>query len=612
VLGSLKTCVHLLDRRERWRWAGLIPLIVAGALMEAMGAAGVFVLIKLIADPSQMSSLPLLSRLAAHLPWHDDKTIVLGATLVIASYYLLKNAALALIAAHQNRVVGESVARLSREMLKGYLSLPFAFHLRRNSAELIRNATESVDRVFRMVMASLVTAVAEALVVAGIVAVLLATAPLLALTVVVALLSLLVVVIRSTRRVLLQWGREDAQLRAASLKTLQQALAGVKEVKVRGCEPFYFGRFWAEERALVRARARYETVSMASRLLIEAVFVCGLLLVITLATLRGKGPDLVPLLGLYAYAGFRIIPSLNRILMYVSSIRYGAGAVEPVHEDLQLFRRHSADKPAVLDGQTLSFADRLVLDRVSYQYEGAATPALEDVSLAIRPGDSIGVVGPTGAGKSTLIDIVLGLLVPSRGRITADGVDIFAALSTWQSKIGYVPQAVHLTDDTLRRNIAFGFEDTRIEEDKVRSAVRMAQLDGLVDGLPRGLDTVVGERGVRLSGGERQRVAIARALYHQPQLLVFDEATSSLDAQTERELTHAIESLHGQKTLIIIAHRLSTVRRCDRLVFLRQGRIADVGSFDELLERSVAFREMVAAALDGGDSATPPARLIAT
>src|SRR5262249_15139798 len=210
-------------------------------------------------------------------------------------------------------------------------------------------------------------------------------------------------------------------------------------------------------------------------------------------------------------------------------------------------------------------------------------------------GESIGIVGPTGAGKSTLIDLVLGLLQPATGHITADGTDIFTALGTWQRKIGYVPQTVYLIDDTVRRNVAFGLSDEEIDDTTVREAVRMAQLDGFLAHTPHGLDTVIGERGARLSGGERQRIAIARALYTQPDLLVFDEATAALDGQTERDLTRAIESLHGKKTLLIIAHRLSTVRSCERLVFLRNGRIEAHGTFDELVERSAHFRALARA-----------------
>jgi ATP-binding cassette subfamily C protein len=231
---------------------------------------------------------------------------------------------------------------------------------------------------------------------------------------------------------------------------------------------------------------------------------------------------------------------------------------------------------------------------VSYAYDAGGASVLDDVSLAIRRGESIGIVGHTGAGKSTLVDLLLGLLQPTAGRISVDGRDRRQHARWWQRQIGYVPQAFFVTDDTLRRNIAFGIPDAEIDERRVQRAARVAQLEEVVAGLPQGLDTFVGERGIRLSGGQRQRVVIARALYHEPQVLVFDEATSALDNQTEREIARAIEALHGAITLIVIAHRLSTVRGCDRLIFLDQGRVAGVGSYEELMAGDARFRAVAA------------------
>ena len=252
-----------------------------------------------------------------------------------------------------------------------------------------------------------------------------------------------------------------------------------------------------------------------------------------------------------------------------------------------------------------------MLERVRYTYEGSATPALREIDLTIRCGESVGIVGPTGSGKSTLINVILGLLRPSSGRLTVDGRDAFDNLRLWQRKIGFVPQEIYLTDDSLRRNIAFGLEDEEIDERQVKAAIRLAQLEDLVALLPLGLDTVIGERGIRLSGGERQRVAIARALYHEPELLVFDEATSALDNQTERAVSRAIDALQGNKTLILIAHRLSTVRKCGRLIFLCAGRVAGSGTFEQLLQTNREFRELVAS-YDPADAAAteiPPGRM---
>jgi ATP-binding cassette subfamily C protein len=255
-------------------------------------------------------------------------------------------------------------------------------------------------------------------------------------------------------------------------------------------------------------------------------------------------------------------------------------------------------------GEEITFTDRVDIAHLSYTYDGSPRPVLSDISLTIRHGETIGIVGPTGAGKSTLIDLLLGLLSPSAGHIFSDGQDIALFSRSWRKKIGYVPQSIFLIDDTIRRNIALGMEDNEINERQVWNAIRLAQLEHYVHSLPLGLNTIVGERGVRLSGGQRQRIAIARALYHDPELLMFDEATSALDNQTEREVIQAIETLRGKKTLVIVAHRLSTVRACDLLVFLKEGRIVDHGAFDELLTRNEDFRRLASVADVGTIAAT--------
>jgi len=444
-------------------------------------------------------------------------------------------------------------------------------------------------------MLSAVSLISEALIVAGIVVVLMVTAPFITLFTAVLLFGTVAALLKLTRRVFTRWGAQQQELKKTILQNLHQSLGGLKEVKVLGREHFFYHIFARRQGTLIRVHSRYATVTMVPRLLIETVFVCGMLLVIVLVTREGRDAlDLVSLLGLYAYAGFRIIPSAYRIMLGVSTIRHGTAAVNHVYNDFMAFEPDLPVAGGAANGEDLPFTDRLVLDEVSYAYDVADAPVLQEVSLTIRRGESIGIVGPTGVGKSTLVDLVLGLLPPSSGHILVDGQDVFSAVQSWRRKIGYVPQSIFLTDDTLRRNIAFGLEDTEIDAQKLQAAVRMAQLEKFVTTLPRGLDTVVGERGVRLSGGQRQRVGIARALYHEPEILVFDEATSALDNQTERAVIGAIEALRGEKTLLIVAHRLSTVRGCDRLVFLQDGRIAGCGSFDELLMNNTDFRDMAA------------------
>jgi len=288
-----------------------------------------------------------------------------------------------------------------------------------------------------------------------------------------------------------------------------------------------------------------------------------------------------------------MIPSANRVLMYIDTLRRSTPAIERLVADQETFKPEVA--PANGSERSLEFHDAVRLERVTYSYAAAPRPVLHDVTLAIGRGASVGIVGPTGAGKSTLVDLILGLIDPSAGRVTVDGVELPAVRAAWQRRIGYVPQVAFLFDDTIRRNVALGIPDDDVDEERLKQAVALAQLDGFVATLPAGLDTTVGERGLRLSGGQRQRIAIARSLYHQPELLVFDEATAALDNATERDVTAAIEALKGKKTLIIIAHRLTTVRRCDTLIMLHEGRVVATGPYEALIEDSPDFRAMALA-----------------
>lgn len=595
----VRHALGLLTPRERARWAGLVPLALLAAAMEASGAAVVFGLIKILGDPTQASHLPIASAIYRALPWHDNKSVVLSFTVLVACFYVSKNLLLAIVAFIQSKVSNQSVAALSKRMLRGYMAMPLAFHFRRNSSELIRNCTDSAEAALRFVLGGSVSIITEALVTVGIIAVLLATAPFVTLIATVVLFGMLAAILKLTRRGVVRLGVRDQVLRKEIIQSLQQSLGALKEVKVLGREEYFLDSFARLQEGMARLRHFYTTLIGTPHLLIETVFVCGMLSVVILITAQQRviGADIVSLLGLYAYAGFRVIPSTNRILMNLTNVRNGSAAVERLHADRVAFERE-----AVRDAQergTLSFLHCLSLRDVSYTYGGAGVPALTDITLEIERGESVGIVGPTGAGKSTLVDVILGLLPPSSGVVTVDGRDICEIVRQWRNAIGYVPQSIFLIDDTLRHNVALGVPDGDIDEERLSAAVRMAQLEEFVATLPRGLEAVVGERGVRLSGGQRQRVGIARALYHEPQVLIFDEATSALDNRTEREVTEAIESLQGKKTLIIIAHRLTTVRICDRLVFLNGGRLAGVGSFDELLEHNTEFRAM--ASLPAGE-----------
>lgn len=601
---TLWHCLLLLTPHERGEWAGLIPLALIAALLETCGAAAAFALITVLSDPTQASALPVLKSLFTQLPPQTERAIVLVCTGLLVLFFVVKNALLAVIAYAQGRVASNSTAALSRRMFAGYLAAPYSYHFQRNSSVLIRNTTYSVHAAVHLVMSAAVQIVTETLVLAGIVAVLMAAAPWVTAGVAVLLAAMLTVLLRLTRRSVVRWGMQEQELQQEILQSLQQGLGGIKEVKVLGREQFFYEGFASRQDALARIRYLAHALAAMPRLLVETVFVSALLFVVMWASPGGAlAPALVPLLGLYAYAGFRVIPSVNRIVLQLNCIRTASSAVRQLHDDVEAFRptgTHAFDGAAGAAREEVAFTERIVLDHVSYEYDGVDAPVLRDISLTIQRGESIGIVGATGAGKSTLVDLLLGLLAPSQGRITVDGRDVSRSLRAWQRKIGYVPQTPFLIDDSLRRNIAFGRLDAEIDEQRVRTVIRLAQLERFLADLPDGLETVVGERGVRLSGGERQRIAIARALYDEPEVLVFDEATSSLDNATEQDVVKTVEALRGSKTILIVAHRLSTVRRCDRLMFLERGGVAAVGPFDELLADNAEFRSLVALADLGG------------
>jgi ATP-binding cassette subfamily C protein len=590
MLSDVRACVGLLSPRARGRWLALIPLALAAAAAEAVGAGAAFGLITILGDPARAATLPVASWIYPRLPSRDGPSVILAFTLLVMAFYVARNALLAGVTWMQERALDLSVRQLSHRLLAAYLAAPYAFHFRRNSAGLIHRVTDAVHSVFRGVLGSLVSLAVEALVVAAIVVILALTAPGITLVAVIVVGALLLLPLALSRHATARWGREVARLDSEILQTLQQSLGGVKEVKLTGRERFFLGQFDERVAGAARLRARYSAVASTLRMGVETVFVCGLLGVSLLLTLK-SGAAALPLLGLYAYAGFRVIPSANRIMLYAGQLRYSRAWIHDLRADLTAL---PPPAPAVGAAGTepIRFTRALALERVSYAYAGAGDAVLVDVSLTIAKGESIGIVGPSGAGKSTLVDLLLGLLEPTAGRVTVDGRDIASALASWQRHIGYVAQEPFVLDDTVRRNVAFGIADAEIDERRVTAALRLAQLADVVATLPRGLDTLLGERGTRLSGGQRQRIAIARALYHEPDVLVFDEATSALDTATERELIDSLDALRGVKTLIVIAHRLSTVRRCDRLALLRDGRLAAVGSYDELLERDPTFRAM--------------------
>ncbi len=590
MIQTLHKAVDLIGREHRGRWILLVLLALVVSGFEMLGAILVFVLVGLVADPSGQIDLPLVGDIRALVSDLDERTLLLRTVLVIALFFVLRGLVQIGSVYAQKRVAENAGARLSNRLVEGYLRWPYPVHLRRNSAELIRNAHQAVQQLVGQVFVPLINVTAAGFLTFGMLAVLLAIAPVatgIAVLVVggAALMVLLVVQPRMKRL-----GLTAHRMQRETLTWLQQSLHGIRDIKILGRERYFARQYGKSRLRLAHASYLRATMSQLPSTIIESALIGFILLFFGITVLAGDGAEgALPVLGLFAYVGLRLQPSLQRIIGGLNDIKFATAPLDDLHTDLMAVE---ALPVFVAQPDPLPFEDIVTLEDVEFSYEGTDRAALTQISLTIRSGEQIGICGPTGGGKTTLVDLITGLLEPTSGRVTIDGLDLREHARAWHQNLGVVPQVVFLVDDTLQRNIALGIPDGQIDDDTLHEAVGLAQLKEFVESLPEGLETVVGERGVRISGGQRQRIAIARALYRRPAVLIFDEGTSALDTETEAKLMESIESLRGSHTIILIAHRLSTVRKSDRVVFIEDGRIAGIGTFAELERDNERFRAM--------------------
>jgi len=580
IVSAGRTTWFLLTRAERRQAVVLLSLMLTGMSFEVLGIGLIIPAVALLSVPGAGATFPAAKKLVDVIGGQGGHVPLLAGMLILVAVYAMKAMLLAYLARRQSRFAFSVGARLSQDLFATYLMQPYAFHLQRNSAQLIRNATNSVDAFTSGGLISGMMFATEGLVLFGICVALLIIEPLGALAAFAGFGAV-------------GWGlhtlaRGRIQLAGAAaeyhdglrVQHLQQGLGGAKEAKLLGREAEFLRRYDTHTLESARAGELYHTLQQFPRIILELFAVLMMAGLVAALVAQGRAPASIAVtLALFAAAAVRLIPSVNRLLAAVQGLAYSAAVTETLSAELGLRKPIERESVAV----RLPFAEAVMVRDVSYTYPGASVPALNGVSVTMAPHESIGFIGPSGAGKSTLVDILLGLLTPDEGEVSVDGYDIQRSLRGWQEQIGYVPQSILLTDDTLRCNVAFGIAPERIDDRSLWRALEAAQLADFVKSLPQGLDTFVGERGVRLSGGQRQRVGIARALYHDPAVLVLDEATSALDSAMEAEVMSAVRALRGFRAVLIVAHRLSTVGYCDRVYCLDHGRIAKEGAPDDLL-----------------------------
>lgn len=572
---------RILDPDQRRGALRLLGMMMIGMVLEMLGVGLVVPAIALMTRRDFTEQNPYLHSMVERLGNPSQEELVLGAIGALVIVYLVKTLFLGALAWRQSRFAFQAQARMSKKLFSRYLTQPYIFHVQHNSAQLLQNLTTEIGFFASHALLPGMLLAVEVFVLCGIGALLVWVEPLGALVVCVVVGMASWLFYRLTKTRLARWGRARQLHEGMRLQQIQQGLGGVKDVKMLGREADFLARFESHNTANAKVLERLSTLQQIPRLWLELLAVAGLaLLVLSMVAQHRSLETFAPTLGLFAAAAFRLMPSMNRVLTSLQALRYGRPVVDLLYREFA-----ESDVGESPRGDTLfpQFCTEIRFSGTSYCYPGCLEPALDKLSLRIGAGEMIGLIGSSGSGKSTLVDIMLGLLAPSSGAVEVDGRNIADNLRHWQRQIGYVPQSIYLTDDSLRRNVAFGVPDEDIDEGAVLRAISLAQLDEFVSSLPTGLDSFVGERGVRLSGGQRQRIGIARALYNDPPVLVLDEATSALDTETEAAVIDAVNTLRRTRTIVIIAHRLSTVQQCDRVYRLERGHLVAEGAPAEIL-----------------------------
>ncbi len=492
--------------------------------------------------------------------------------------------------------IAEQEAATSERILGYYLRAPYGLHLKRNSADLLRALIDACRNVYTgQIFVGVVNIVSEFFTLVVVAGVLVVVVPGPALVLVGYFAAVGVLLYLVVRPMTARAGQQMLDSYTVIYREAMQAIGGVKEIKIRHKVRFFLESYRRGRAELAASERRAAFFGELPRYILEVVFIFGIGITVVVVFASTPSVEAVAVLAILAAAGFRLLPSAVRLLAAMNVVRFGKPSFDLLVTELAAARELEGEAlPAGEPGPPrIQLRHQVQVEDVVFAYEGQSEPAVDGVSLCIPVGQAVGLVGPSGSGKSTLIDILLGLQRPSSGRVAVDGVDVSEVLAAWQQSLGLVPQDVYLLDTSLRENIAFGERAEEIDDVRLAEAVTAAQLDDVVAGLPEGLDTFVGERGVRLSGGQRQRIGIARALYGRPTLMLLDEATSALDNDTERRISETITSLRGKVTIVLVAHRLSTVRHCDSIVFLRDGKVASTGTFEELAANDVDFARLV-------------------
>lgn len=566
----------ILNKKEKGRIVGLGVLVLIGGLLEMLGVSMIIPLAQAVMDTERLRQNEYVDWICSLLHIEDMNAFTILLLIAVICVFVVKNAYLLFLAYIQAKFVNSNQHRAGSYMLEEYLNRPYEFYLNADIPTIFRILDGDIPKVFQLLF-SLIRMVTELVVAICLFLLLLVLDLKMTLLLLVLFLIMTFIIVKVLKPMLNKIGEENQEVQSLAGRWRTKAVYGIKDVKVLGREGFFASFYEKHTRRGMELTVKYSVLNNLPRTIIETVCIAGVLGYLAICiVVGGDVKEQLTSLVAFAVAAFRLMPSMNRINTYMTDIAFFEPSLNYVYEHVDFTKYKENGKYVSTppeNPEPVKVNTDIVLENITYAYPNTDKKILNHANMVIPYGKSVGVVGPSGAGKSTVIDIFLGLLRAQEGSIRCGGRDVMDNYPSWLSNIGYIPQAIYLSDDSIRDNIAFGVERDKIDDARVWEVLEEAQMKKFVEALPEGLDTSTGDRGVRISGGERQRLGIARALYHDPDILVFDEATSALDNATERAVMEAINSFHGKKTLLIIAHRLNTLEQCDILYRVENGKI---------------------------------------
>ena len=601
MVSIFKKILKLLNGSERKRLYMLFGIMTLSAIIEVAGIVSILPFLSLITNPVLINDNSILNWLYTSLNFQSTNKFLIFIGVMVLVVLIVSNVLVILTMWGVARFTNMRNYSISRRLLSRYLYQPYAFYLNKNTSELAKNIISEVSSVTSGVLIPLMQIISSGIIALFIFAMLLAVEPLLALSVMVILGVAYIFIYRMVKKKISNIGKRRLSAHTELYKVVFEAFGGIKQLKLLGYEEVFINRYSKSSSEYARNNATNQIISGTPRYIMEVVAIGGIISVVLylLGSARGL-QDALPMVGLFAFAAYRIMPALQNVFASFTALRFYIPALDILYKDMYSFDDKSyAATYSKKKFSPLSLKKELKLEEISFSYPGTRKPVIDNLNIKISSNTAVAFVGKTGVGKTTIADIILGLLRPHSGRMLVDGVEITDDnLSGWQKTLGYIPQDIYLLDDTVTRNIAFGVPNEEIDINIVKGVARIANIHNFItEELPDKYQTLVGERGIRLSGGQRQRIGIARALYHNPGVLVLDEATSALDGTTENEVFEAINNIARTKTLIIIAHRLTTIRDCDVIYVLKDGKIIGKGKYKELMESNIEFRKMAKAHL---------------